>query len=338
MNNLERKRLNYRPQLVMERNIEAFYINNGLIINKKNTLDPKLKEDNISEAIKAHNQFNIIDIYDYSILLKENIEKKIKKTNNKVLKLEKYDGLIKALEDKDYKTIKSFDEIFDNYNADIKVEVLPIYYYLKENIENQIDYINNNLINELKDIKSIDKKREAIEQYKNDLISAEANEKDNFIDYKVVSMNTQVYNLLQERLLWVYETYDQITKIAEKVDVELVIDSNDQGLLTSEYDDIIKVVKDSKLKLDMFKSSNAYENILSDMQKSKSSVIQNRNKLVNADKSTFLGIIPHVRTAENKFDNSILDLYKANKAELIAFYNYLNKLNYKQDLRLLFSL
>lgn len=327
MNNIERQRLEYRPDLKLNKTILSYYQANG-INNVIDIDEDKFVTKELSEAVTEFSKYNIGSILEYGENTVKNIDILMKKIERHLLTKDDYKDLINITNELE---LDNYKELFDEETGNTYAELYPFINSLYDSTKNLVDFIKNDIIveeNYINEIKDLAEKHIRMIQ---DLEYSNLNDN---INYKEIAINTQLYALLQNRFEAINELFNNIFNDIINSTSKDKLNNLDLILLRSLYHDIISIVEKEKIQMKLLDTDNGLFDLLHDVMSKKQAILYNRGLLENADEDTFYNTIDVVKNIETGFDNTILDLYKINNLDIINKNNYIDKIKQKHIIKL----
>lgn len=322
----DRKRINYKPKIELDTNINNTFIKDAITVDTiPNTV---VIAKDITPVLTSYKKYNIGNSLNKAVNIINKIDSHLKVLNKKISSSEKYSGLEDAINNGDLVKLDKYTKLSENIDGDINAEVYPRLIKLKDHVKTLIDTINkygfdNNIdIDELKNF--IDKQQLLVD------IAIKKEQKNQYVDYKEISIDVQIAKLIEDKINLINNLVRDLINI--KPYNAPVLPKNIE-LLQDYYSNILDVYTGDKDKMDCFDSIDMTNILLKQIYELKKKVLVNRSLLMKADKNTFFSILPVAKMIEDKLSSLILDLYKTQITDEINRGDYINSFLLKNTIR-----
>lgn len=343
MKQKERERLEYRPNLKLQKsvmtNVEETTVQEDEVVVQEYSL-PRFNEDlkkikrnsKTSEAVGAYLQYNTAETAKRASDLSTKITKKLDEIEDKLAQNPKYAQYPEFIRKNDISWIDMYQQMAENIDGDILAEIYPIVYNIDKELKTLMNFINELCFDNAIDWFNIDGVIQKEKQKKQLILKAELEGKE--LNYKEIAIDTQLSKFFSDRVELLEQLFADITNPVTDVVPAL---PNDPELIKDYFEEIERICEQDKLKMNGFSSTGVMEEILEEIKRLKPKVLKNRELLRKAEKREFLSMIHIVKMIEDKLTNSIVDLYKFQIADEMYKADYVNSLKIKNQVRELYK-
>lgn len=338
MDRRERERIEYRPELKINRDISSEVSQSSFdtqTVSKSYSLpgyDSSFKEIANSgaktKAVSAYVKYNAGEVVKKAKNLSLLIDNKLQEIQNKLIQEPRYANYPNAIKDKNISWIDTYQEMAENIDGDILAETFPVISSLGEEIRKIIDFINNICFDNKIDWFDLDGEIEKERQKKKHILKMELEGKG--VNYKEISIDTQLTKFFQDRVDLLEKFLNDL--LNPVMDSPFIM-SKEKDIAIDYFDELNTIYQDDKLKLDSFSSTGMLEEILEEIKRLKPKVLANRERLMIAERKEFFSILYIAKVIEDKLTNLIVDLYKFQIADEIYKADYMNSLKLKNSVR-----
>lgn len=336
MNNKERDRLNYKPNIELKQNIHTYY--DKSVIISQNNLERTEGDINaailnnkpaVSPVLKLYKQYNPAKILQDLNNINEVMDVYINNIKQKLIQNNTYVDMPDTMVNNDIMALDNYINLADNISGDINAELYPVLISLKQEIQQLMNALDKYIFNNNTDMDELDMLIDIRDNIVNTIIKAE--EDGQSIDYKSIQIDTQVIKFAQDRTNTFIEMLNNLLMVDEK-DIGFLL-PKDPDLIADYYDNIKTTNIDDRRKMEWFTSTNIISKIIDDIYDLKTKVLHNREIIKTLSRGEFIAILPIIKDVEDKLTNKVLDLYKAQETDSINKTDYIGTLMLKNNIR-----